>query len=43
MYSSDHRRNILKRGFSEMGLGVAYGVNSADEFEVVWVQVFASP
>jgi len=43
MDSSGHRRNILKRGFSEMGLGVAYGVNSADEFEVVWVQVFATP
>ena len=36
------RGNILRRGASEMGLGVAYGVNRADEFEVVWVQVFAS-
>ncbi len=43
MDSSGHRRNILKRGFREVGLGVAFGVNRADEFEVVWVQVFATP
>lgn len=43
MDSSGHRRNILRNGFRQMGLGVAYGVNSADEFEVVWVQVFARP
>lgn len=42
MNSSGHRRNILRRGGTEMGVGVAFGVNRADEFEVVWVQVFAS-
>ena len=42
MNSSGHRRNILRRGATEMGVGVAFGVNRADEFEVVWVQVFAA-
>ena len=38
--SPGHRRNILRRGAAEVGLGVAYGEN-ANGFEVVWVQVFA--
>ncbi len=41
MNSSGHRRNILQRRATEVGLGVAFGVNQANEFEVVWVQVFA--
>ncbi len=41
MNSSGHRRNILRRGATEMGLGVAFGENE-NGFEVVWVQVFAS-
>ncbi len=39
--SSGHRRNILRRGAAEVGLGVAFGENE-NGFEVVWVQVFAS-
>ncbi len=39
--SSGHRRNILRRGAAETGLGVAFGENE-NGFEVVWVQVFAS-
>ncbi len=39
--SSGHRRNILRRGAAEVGLGVAYGENE-NGFEVLWVQVFAS-
>ncbi|MEM7584243.1 MAG: CAP domain-containing protein [Acidobacteriota bacterium] len=42
MNSSGHRRNILHRRLTHMGMGVAVGVNRADEFEVVWVQVFAA-
>ncbi len=42
MNSSGHRRNILRRNATEVGLGVAFGVNRADEFEVIWVQMFAS-
>ncbi|MEM7353824.1 MAG: CAP domain-containing protein [Acidobacteriota bacterium] len=42
MNSSGHRRNILHRGVTDMGFGVAFGVNRANEFEVTWVQVFAS-
>ncbi|MCP3960246.1 MAG: hypothetical protein GY719_20580 [bacterium] len=42
MNSSGHRRNILTKRVTEMGLGVAVGVNEADELEVLWVQVFAS-
>ncbi len=38
--SPGHRRNILRRGVAEMGVGVAFGEN-ANGFEVVWVQVFA--
>ncbi len=38
--SSGHRRNLLHRRVTETGLGVAYG-ETGDEFEVVWVQVFA--
>ena len=41
MNSSGHRRNILRRGATVMGMGVAFGEN-ANGFEVVWVQVFAS-
>jgi hypothetical protein len=40
MNSSGHRKNILDRGASEMGLGVAFGEND-NGFEVVWVQLFA--
>ncbi len=39
--SSGHRRNILRRGAAEVGLGVAFGENE-NGFEVLWVQVFAS-
>ena len=41
MNSSGHRRNILRRSATEMGLGVAFGEN-ANGFETVWVQVFAA-
>ena len=40
MNSSGHRRNILRRGFTELGVGVAFGDND-NGFEVIWVQVFA--
>ncbi len=39
--SPGHRRNILQRGATEVGLGVAFGENE-NGFEVVWVQIFAS-
>ncbi len=41
MNSSGHRRNILLRSADEVGIGVAFGERGRD-FEVVWVQVFAS-
>lgn len=41
MNSSGHRANILRRGAGEIGFGVAFGERGRD-FEVVWVQVFAS-
>ncbi len=41
MNSSGHRQNILRRGATELGVGVAFGEN-ANGFEIVWVQVFGS-
>lgn len=41
MNSSGHRRNILDRGATELGIGVAFGENEAG-FEILWVQVFGS-
>lgn len=40
--SEGHRRNTLSAGFREMGVGLAFGEN-AEGFEVLWVQVFATP
>ena len=42
MASSDHRSSILDVGVTELGGGVAFGEND-NGFEVIWVQVFASP
>lgn len=42
MASSGHRKNILIEKASELGSGVAFGEN-ANGFEVVWVQVLATP
>ena len=41
MNSSGHRQNILRRGATEIGIGVAFGENE-NGFEIVWVQVFGS-
>jgi uncharacterized protein YkwD len=40
--SPGHRRNMLDRDFREVGHGVAFGHN-ANGWEVLWVQVFATP
>ena len=42
MASSGHRANILRARAKEVGSGVAFGEND-NGFEVVWVQVFATP
>ena len=42
MDSSGHRGAILNAKVTELGSGVAFGENG-NGFEVVWVQVFASP
>jgi uncharacterized protein YkwD len=42
MDSRDHRRNILHPKARETGLGVAFG-DTADGFQVLWVQLFAAP
>ena len=42
MASSGHRANILRAKAREVGGGVAFGEND-NGFEVVWVQVLASP
>lgn len=41
MNSSGHRRNILRRGVTEMGFGVAFGENE-NGFEILWVQLFGA-
>ncbi len=40
--SRDHRRNLLHRGFTHLGVGVARG-RGPDGWTVLWVQDFATP
>ena len=42
MHSPGHRRNILDRGFKELGVGLAFG-RSGGTYRTVWVQVFGTP
>jgi uncharacterized protein YkwD len=42
MHSPVHRANIVSRDFSQVGFGVAYGINGTGP-TVVWVQLFGAP
>ena len=42
MNSPGHRRNILEKGFKELGVGLALG-RSGDGYQVEWVQTFGTP
>jgi uncharacterized protein YkwD len=41
MHSPGHRRNILDKGFKELGVGLALG-RSGDGYQVEWVQAFGA-
>ena len=41
MHSPGHRRNILDKGFRELGVGLALG-RSGDGYQTKWVQVFGT-
>jgi len=41
MNSPGHRRNILDKGFKELGVGLALG-RSGDGYQVEWVQAFGT-
>lgn len=41
MKSPGHRRNLLRAGVTDTGLGVAVGTDEQGEVEVVWDQLFA--
>jgi uncharacterized protein YkwD len=43
MKSPDHRRNILDRGFTELGVGLALGKGKNGERRVLWAQSFGAP
>lgn len=43
MGSPGHRRNILDKGFTDLGLGLALGKSKNGEYRVVWVQTFGAP
>lgn len=42
MGSEIHRRNLLSRRFTELGIGLAYGKNDRG-YQILWVQNFARP
>jgi len=43
MKSPDHRRNLLDRGFTELGVGLAMGKGKNSERRVLWDQSFGAP
>lgn len=42
LHSVDHRRNIVDRRFTQLGVGIAVG-NYEHRYKVMWVQDFARP
>ena len=42
LHSTDHRRNLLDRRFTHLGVGIALG-NFEHRYKVMWVQSFARP
>lgn len=43
MDSPGHRKNILTRDFTELGIGLALGRGKDGKFQVLWVQNFGAP
>jgi uncharacterized protein YkwD len=43
MNSPEHRRNILERGFTDIGSGLAAGKGKDGAYRVLWVQDFGAP
>jgi len=43
MDSPGHRKNILSRNFTELGVGLALGKGPDGKYQVLWVQNFGSP
>jgi len=43
MDSPGHRKNILSRNFTEMGVGLALGKGPDGKYQILWVQNFGSP
>lgn len=43
MDSPGHRKNILSRNFSELGVGLALGKGRDGKYQVLWVQNFGAP
>lgn len=43
MESPGHRRNILDKGFTDLGVGLAMGKGKDGEYRVLWVQGFGAP
>jgi len=43
MNSPGHRKNLLSRNYSELGVGLALGKGQDGKYQVLWVQNFGSP
>ncbi len=41
--SPGHRKNILSRNYTEMGVGLALGKGPDGKYQILWVQNFGSP